>query len=102
MSFLKNHYPNAYIFYMTPYKENYSGILWSELNSQGYSLEDVSNAIKSVAIGYDIDVLDLFELGEFELVMNNPDCDGIHPNQDFILEKTAPQIAKFITQNFNK
>lgn len=102
MNFLKENYPNAYIFYMTPYKEDYSGMLWSRDNNQGYNLEDVSNAIKEVALFYEIDVLDLFTLGGFELVMNNPDCDGIHPNQDFILEKTAPQIATFIEMNFNK
>ena len=101
MKFLKDNYPDSYIFYMTPYKEDYSGILWSDINSNGYNLEDVSSAIKEVALIYDIDVLDLFQFGEFELVMNNPDCDGIHPNQDFILEKTAPQIAKFIMENYS-
>ena len=102
MGFLKENYPNAYIFYITPYKEDYSGMLWSRDNNQGYNLEDVSNAIKEVASIYQIDVLDLFTFGGFETVMNNPDCDGIHPNQDFILEKTAPQIAAFIENNFNK
>lgn len=102
MKYLKQQYPNSYIFYMTPYKENYSGILWSNKNYQGYNLEDVSNAIKQVALVYDIDILDMFKYGEFENVMNNIDCDGIHPNQDFILEKTAPQIAKFIKENYHK
>ncbi|MBR3891473.1 MAG: SGNH/GDSL hydrolase family protein [Bacilli bacterium] len=102
MKYLKQQYPDSYIFYMTPYKENYSGMLWSNDNHQGYNLEDVSNAIKEVALIYDIDVLDMFEYGQFETVMNNTDCDGIHPNQDFILEKTAPQIAKFIKENYIK
>lgn len=102
MSYLKENNPETYIFYMTPYKEDYSGILWSNNNTQGYNLENVSNAIKEVALIYDIDVLDMFEYGEFESVMNSEGCDGIHPNQDFILEKTGPQIAEFIKQNYNK
>ena len=100
MSYLKENYPKAYIFYMTPYKEDYSGRYWEDINSQGYNLKDVADAIKEVALLYNIDVLDMFELGEFESVMYNSDCDGIHPNQDFILEKTAPQIADFLKKNY--
>ena len=100
MSYLTDNYPNSFIFYMTPYKENYSGRHYSDINSKGYTLEDVANAIKEVAEIYSIPVLDLFNEGNFESVMNNSDCDGIHPNQDFILSDTAPQIANFIKNNY--
>ena len=100
MNYLTTNYKESFIFYMTPYKENYSGRQYSTINSQGYSLEDVATAIKNVAKVYNIPVLDLFNEGEFESVMNNPNCDGIHPNQDFILDYTAPQIATFIKYNY--
>ena len=100
MSYLKKNYPEAYIFYMTPYKEYYQSNHWSKNNSQGYNLEDVANAVKNVAAVYDIDVLDLFEKGNFESVMYNDDCDGIHPNQKFITATMAPQIAQFIKDNY--
>ena len=100
MSYLKNNYPNSYIFYMTPYKEYYNNIHWSTKNNQGYNLEAVSVAIKEVAKIYEIDVLDLFEKGNFESIMYSADCDGIHPNQKFITNVMSPQIARFITKNY--
>ena len=77
------------------------GILWSDINSQGYNLVDVANAIKEVAAIYNIAVLDLLEEGNFESIMYDSDCDGIHPNQKFVLEVMAPQIAQFIKNNYN-
>lgn len=100
MNYLKENYNESFIFYMTPYKEHFNNILWSDTNSSGYTLEDVSVAIKSVAGVYEIPVLDLFETGNFESIMDDSDCDGIHPNQKFISEIMAPQIAKFIRDNY--
>ena len=100
MSYLSENYSDAFVFYMTPYKEYFHGVLWSDINSQGYNLEDVANAIKEVAEIYDIPVLDLLEEGNFESIMYNDDCDGIHPNQEFITNVMAPQIAEFIKENY--
>ncbi len=100
MSYLSENYSDAFVFYMTPYKEYFHGVLWSDDNSQGYNLQDVANAIKEVAEIYNIPVLDLLELGGFEDVMYDEDCDGIHPNQNFITNVMAPQIAKFIQDNY--
>lgn len=100
MSYLKENYSESFVFYMTPYKEHFGVILWSDTNSSGYTLEDVNNAIKEVANLYEIPVLDLFETGNFESIMDNSDCDGIHPNQEFITNVMAPQIANFIKDNY--
>ena len=100
MSYLSENYSDAFVFYMTPYKEYFHGVLWSDINSQGYNLEDVANAIKEVAEIYNIPVLDLLEEGDFESIMYNDDCDGIHPNQEFITNVMAPQIANFIKDNY--
>ena len=101
MSYLKENYSDSFIFYMTPYKCYFNGILWSDENSLGYTLEDIANAIKEVAAIYDIPVLDLFEYGGFENVMYDQDCDGVHPNQTFVSNVMAPQIADFIRNNYN-
>ena len=101
MSYLKENYSDSFIFYMTPYKCYFNGILWSEQNSLGYTLEDVSNAIKEVAEIYEISVLDLFTYGGFENVMYDKDCDGVHPNQKFVLDVMSPQIADFIKEKYN-
>ena len=101
MSYLAENYSDSYIFYMTPYKQDFHGKVWNVDNSQGYSLIDVANAIKEVAAIYGFDVLDLLEEGNFESIMNNEDCDGVHPNQEFILNVMAPQIAQFIQDNYN-
>ena len=94
---LKEKYPNAFIFFLTPLK--CKG--W-ENPYAGYTLEDVVIAMKRVAFKYDIPVLDTFNLGQFELEMFNEDSDGLHPSQEFFKNYTAPQIAQFIKDNYNK
>lgn len=97
-SSLKTRYPNSFIFFMTPYKH----IGWDGLNGCGYNLSAVATAVKDVATKYDIPVLDMFNLGQFEIEMNTPESDGCHPSKDFIQNYTAPQIAQFIKDNYNK
>lgn len=100
MEHLTTNYPNAYIFYMTPYKIASNSYYWQNKNEQGYYLIDVCNAIKETAELYNIDVLDMFEYGNYEEEMHDADSDGIHPNQDFVLSYTAPQIVQFIKKNY--
>ena len=95
---LKNKYPNAYIFFMTPY-------IWgldSGTNDIGYSLLYIANAIKQVCYINNIDGLDMYTLGQFELDFVNYNCDKLHPTQWFLDNYTAPQIAQFIIDNYNK
>ena len=98
---LLDKYPDAFIFFMTPYKEDcYHEFSCTQPNAAGYNLEDYANAIKKVAAEYNIPVLDMYTYGQYELEMYNADSDGIHPSQEFIREYTAPQIAEFIRQNY--
>ena len=93
--------PNAFVFLMTPYKEHcYHEFECTKLNKAGYNLEDYAKAVKAVAELYNIPVLDMYNLGNFELEMYNADSDGIHPSQEFIKEYTAPQIVEFIKQHY--
>ena len=102
MKYLSENYSESFVFYMTPYKQYFHGVLWSDNNSQGYNLQDVANAIKEVAAIYNIPVLDLLAEGGFENVMYDDDCDGVHPNQNFITNNMAPQIAEFIKENYQQ
>ena len=93
---LKEKYPDAYIFFMTPYKwGNDPGV-----NAKGYSLSDICMAIKNVCAKYGIDVLDMYTYGQIEVDFQNPQCDKLHPTQEFFKNYTAPQIAKFIKENY--
>ena len=94
-------YPDAFIFLMTPYKEDcYHQSSYTDKNAAGYILEDYANAVKDVAELYNIPVLDMFNEGQYELEMYNDDSDGIHPSQEFVREYTSPQIAEFIRRNY--
>lgn len=90
---LKTRYPNAFIFYMTPFQyfKLYNGV---------YNLEDVANAIKSVAGEYNIPVLDMYTNGQFELEMNVGSSDGVHPSQQHHRYYTAPMICEFIKKHY--
>ena len=97
---LTTNFPDAFVFFMTPYKCKLTNGTYKDKNSAGYTLENVANAIKHVAARYNIPVLDMFNEGQFELEMYNFGSDGVHPSQEFIKEYTAPQIAEFIKQNY--
>ena len=97
---LINKYPRAFVFFITPMRRaDRTGN-----NGGGYSLEDVSNAIKEVAFKYNFPVLDLFSKGGFHV--ENADFraiysgnDKLHPSQAFVTEHLAPMIARFIESN---
>ena len=97
---LINKYPKAFIFFMTPLRRADK----TGNNAGGYSLEDVSNAIKEVCYKYSIPVLDLYSKGgchlendAFRTVYGGND--KLHVNQSFMLEHLAPMIEKFIRSN---
>lgn len=97
---LINKYPRAFVFFITPMRRADK----TGNNGGGYSLEDVSNAIKEVAFKYNFPVLDLFSKGGFHV--ENADFraiysgnDKLHPSQDFVTEHLAPMIARFIESN---
>ena len=90
-------YPDAFLFYMTPFKSARSTL---NGNENGDTLEDFAEAIKNVCALYNIPCLDLYNLGQFELEMYDANSDGIHPSQQFYEEYTAPMIAKFIQDHY--
>lgn len=92
---LKRKYPDAFIFFMTPYR--CSGI--PSVNRLGNTLEQFAQAVKEVCSRHNLPCLDMYNLGGFEKEMNDPRSDGIHPSQSFYINNTAPQIADFIKEN---
>lgn len=100
--YLTTTFENSFIFFMTPYKANFHNSNCLTNNSQGYNLQNVANAVKQVANKYNLPVLDLFKDGQYELEMYNSGSDGLHPSQEFVTNYTAPQIARFIKENYKQ
>lgn len=89
---LKEKYPDAFIFFITPYPcYNPS---WGDITQ-----EQIVQAIKTVCFENAIPCLDLHANGHFTLE-NDPYTDGVHPTQQFTNIYTAPQIVQFIRQNY--
>lgn len=93
---LKEKYPKALLFFMTPLRCKEDTIP----NQYGYTLEDVKKAIEEICAKYEIPVLDLYTTGDFfpenELFFEKYCVDGWHPNQRFVEEILANKIADFI------
>ena len=95
---LKEKYPDAFIFIMTPLKP----FDWAESNSAGYTLVDMSNAIKDVCTANGFSVLDLNAISEFS-AQTDPYCpDGLHPSQYYFATYMVPKITQFIKDNYTK
>ncbi|MBR2311022.1 MAG: glycoside hydrolase N-terminal domain-containing protein [Oscillospiraceae bacterium] len=89
---LTNKYPDAFIFFMTPFK-------YKTENNGTYNLADVAQAVKDVAAAYNIPVLDMYTNGQF-----NPATDAkdqIHPTQAHHETYTAPMICEFIEAHYD-
>ncbi|MBQ2723970.1 MAG: SGNH/GDSL hydrolase family protein [Clostridia bacterium] len=91
-------YPDAYIFFITPFQ--FPGC--NKINEMGFTLEDVATAINVVGQIHGIDVLNLFELEEILYDLTTDQSDGKHPSQEFTTNVTAPLIAQFIVENYEK
>lgn len=104
---LKEKYPHAILLFVTPLQraiiENGCNLKYAKTlkNNLGYTLEDVSNAIKEVCQTYKIDVFDLYQECD---INTNEDClrylpDGLHPTEEYhgIL---AEKIVNFIEERY--
>lgn len=96
---LKSKYPNAFIFFMTTFQV---GDYLPAVNSAGYTLQDVADAVIEVCAKYGIPVLDMYREGRFELEMNTEASDGSHPSQEFLEKYTVPQIARFLENHYDE
>lgn len=90
---LKEKYPNAFVFFMTPLKS-----VWSTAERQA----QICRAFKEVGAEYGIPVLDTAEIADFSKLFNAEGYsgDGVHPSQEFYTYTLAPVIADFIKTNF--
>ena len=91
--YLTTNYPDAFIFYMTPfqYKKSYNDV---------YYMEDIVTAYKTVAARFDIPVLDMYHKGMYELELNVAPNDGVHPSQQHHINYTMPLISEFILKHY--
>ena len=91
-------YPDAFVFFMTPYN-----CRWGDSpNANGNTLKQFVNAVKEVCAINGLPCLDMYCLGNFEMEMHSDLSDGVHPSQSFFRDYTAPQIAQFIRNNYGK
>ena len=89
---LQKTYPNAFVFFMTPFPYRY-------LDNNTYTLADVAQAVKDVAAVYGIPVLDIYTEGQFDPATDAKD--GIHPTQQHHIDYTAPLICEFIKEHYD-
>lgn len=89
---LKQKYPRAFIFFMTPLK-------W-KAKTNGF--EEICGAVKDVCAKYRIPVLDAANKADFSVEYNADGYvgDGLHPSQNFHTTVIAPLIGQFIKDNF--
>jgi len=98
---LINRCPNAYIFFMTALPLGDAKL--EQYSNSERTIEEINVAIKEVAKLYKIDVLDTYNLADYQSEMNNSlVTDGCHPSKEFHENKLAPTIAQFIKDNYNK
>ncbi len=93
-------FPDAFVFYMTPFPSGRTN--HNTPNAEGCTLEDYAAAVRAVAARYGIPVLDLYFESGFEEELKSPESDGIHPSAEFFELYTAPQIAQFIKEYFER
>lgn len=89
-------YNDSFCFFMTPFQKKNGTVV----NSQGYTLKDVADAVKYVGYKFDIPVLDIYELGKYEVEMNLSGSDGLHPSQMIMKQYASPRIVEFIKNNY--
>ena len=89
---VKTNYPDAFVFFMTPFK-------YRTENNGTYNLADVAQAVKDVAAAYDIPVLDMYNNGQFDPETSAKD--GIHPTQEHHKTYTAPMICELIEKSYD-
>ena len=98
---LKERCPNAYIFFMTPYKCQWKdGRAYDKENKEGLILSDYVNVIIDLCKQYDLDYLNLYVDGGFDYTNPYYTTDGLHPLGRFYDEFTVPMVAEFIETNY--
>ena len=100
--YLKIHYSDSFIFFMTVLPVGDAKHLQYD-DVAKCTIEEINVAIKEVAQKYNIPVLDTYELADYQSEMNNSALtDGCHPSQQFHEEVLAPLVAKFIEDNYKE
>ena len=98
---LKARCPDAYIFFMTPYKCQWKdGRAYDKENQEGLILSDYVNVIIDLCKQYELDYLNLYVDGGFDFANPYYTADGLHPLGRFYDEFTVPMVAEFIETNY--
>lgn len=87
LSGIKQEFPSAYIFFITPFYYN---------DDRLAKLTPYIEAIRSSCNKYQIDCMDIFN-PQFDFKIERDTVDGLHPSLEFTQRVWAPAIAQFIT-----
>lgn len=88
--------PKVKLYIMTPPEANGAGVLYKAVNSQGWSLKDLSVLISSICLDYSIQCIDLYSMSGFNLqTIPSYTSDLLHPNVD-----GRRKLADIVSQAF--
>lgn len=93
--------PDAYIFFITPYKCQWNdGRSYDKENKAGLILSDYVNAIIDLCKTYRLDYLNLYVDGGFDCKNPSHTEDGLHPLDSFQETSTSSKVGDFIRKNY--
>ncbi len=94
------YWKDSFVFFITPL--NCHTYNCDKVNSLGYTPCDVAKAMQEVCTDFDIPVLDMHNLIDYDYNDETVCYDGWHPTQDFHKNVLAPFVTDFIKDNYNK
>lgn len=88
--------PKVKLYIITPPEANGAGVLYKAVNSEGWSIKDLSVLISSVCLDYSIQCIDLYSMSGFNLqTIPTYTSDLLHPNSD-----GRRKLADIVSQAF--
>lgn len=92
--------PKIKLYIITPPEANGSGVLYKAVNSEGWSLKDLSILISNVCLDYSVQCIDLYSMSGLNLqTISSLTADGLHPNTDGMIRMAAIVAQAFQGNN---
>ena len=89
---------DAFCFFITPLPLDEE--LLKTIDNHEYDVIKVCEAMKTIGEKYQIPVLDLYTLGNFDPDIDS--FDGCHPTEEYYLNELSPLVVDFIRNNYSK
>ena len=95
---LKNNYPDAFVFFITPLPLGEANI--RDISNTAYTVRDVCNAILEVGAKWNIPVYDANMYADFDTDKHS--FDGCHPTEAYYGTIFSSKIVAFIRENYQQ